>query len=58
MDFIGHAVALHRDDYYLDEPALDTVKRMQVILFRLSKISASLGPFLTDMQFETRGARF
>ncbi|KAG6384377.1 hypothetical protein SASPL_131467 [Salvia splendens] len=30
VDFIGHAVALHRDDYYLDEPALDTVKRMQL----------------------------
>ena len=30
MDFIGHALALHRDDRYLDEPALDTVKRMKV----------------------------
>lgn len=33
MDFIGHAVALHRDDHYLDEPALDTVKRMKVIFY-------------------------
>lgn len=31
VDFIGHALALHRDDRYLDEPALDTVKRMKVI---------------------------
>ncbi|KAF9611745.1 hypothetical protein IFM89_034928 [Coptis chinensis] len=30
VDFIGHAVALHRDDRYLDEPALDTVMRMKV----------------------------
>lgn len=30
MDFIGHALALHRDDRYLDEPVLDTVKRMKV----------------------------
>lgn len=30
MDFIGHALALHRDDRYLDEPAVDTVKRMKV----------------------------
>lgn len=31
VDFIGHALALHRDDRYLNEPALDTVKRMKVI---------------------------
>ena len=30
MDFIGHAMALYRDDHYLDEPALDTVKRVKV----------------------------
>ncbi|KAF7131812.1 hypothetical protein RHSIM_Rhsim09G0001400 [Rhododendron simsii] len=30
VDFIGHALALHRDDRYLDEPALDTVKRMKL----------------------------
>ncbi|KAJ0035937.1 hypothetical protein Pint_26484 [Pistacia integerrima] len=30
IDFIGHAVALHRDDRYLHEPALDTVKRMKL----------------------------
>ena len=32
VDFVGHALALHRDDRYLDEPALDTVKRMKVSL--------------------------
>ncbi|KAK6931794.1 GDP dissociation inhibitor [Dillenia turbinata] len=30
IDVIGHALALHRDDRYLDEPALDTVKRMKL----------------------------
>lgn len=33
IDFIGHALALHRDDLYLNEPALDTVKRMKVKFF-------------------------
>ncbi|AQK78521.1 putative protein S-acyltransferase 7 [Zea mays] len=32
MDFVGHALALHRDDRYLDEPALDIVKRMKTLL--------------------------
>lgn len=31
VDFIGHALALHRDDNYLDEPAIHTVKRMKVL---------------------------
>ncbi|XP_077234139.1 guanosine nucleotide diphosphate dissociation inhibitor At5g09550 [Tasmannia lanceolata] len=30
IDFIGHALALQRDDSYLDQPAMDTVKRMKV----------------------------
>lgn len=29
-DFIGHAIALHLDDNYLNQPALDFVKRMKV----------------------------
>ncbi|ONM21328.1 Guanosine nucleotide diphosphate dissociation inhibitor 2 [Zea mays] len=33
IDFIGHAVALHRDDSYLTEPAIDTVKRMKASLY-------------------------
>ncbi|KAF9599633.1 hypothetical protein IFM89_001375 [Coptis chinensis] len=31
VDFIGHLVALHRDDCYLDEPALDTMMRMKLL---------------------------
>ncbi|KAJ6366690.1 hypothetical protein OIU77_003132 [Salix suchowensis] len=30
IDFIGHAMALHRDDHYLNEPAMDTVMRMKL----------------------------
>ncbi|KMZ63557.1 Rab-GDP dissociation inhibitor [Zostera marina] len=30
IEFIGHSLALHRDDFYLDEPALDTVKRIKL----------------------------
>ena len=41
MDFIGHALALHRDDRFLNEPALDTVKRMKV-----KPALDSLHPFL------------
>ena len=32
IHFIGHALALHSDDRYLVEPALNTVKRMKVSL--------------------------
>ncbi|KAJ7549335.1 hypothetical protein O6H91_07G049300 [Diphasiastrum complanatum] len=30
VDFIGHALALHRDDRYLNEPALETLKRVKL----------------------------
>ncbi|KAK9997742.1 hypothetical protein SO802_022428 [Lithocarpus litseifolius] len=37
VDVIGHALALHRDDRYLDEPALDTVKRMKLYVESLAR---------------------
>ncbi|CAN1354048.1 Guanosine nucleotide diphosphate dissociation inhibitor 2 [Linum perenne] len=37
IDFIGHALALHRDDRYLSEPALDTVKRMKLYAESLAR---------------------
>ncbi|KAI7725148.1 hypothetical protein M8C21_010498 [Ambrosia artemisiifolia] len=37
VDFIGHALALHRDDRYLHEPALDTVKRMKLYAESLAR---------------------
>lgn len=30
VDFIGHALALHKDDSYLDQPARDFVKKVKV----------------------------
>ncbi|XP_058184982.1 guanosine nucleotide diphosphate dissociation inhibitor At5g09550 [Rhododendron vialii] len=30
VDFIGHALALHKDDSYLDQPATDFVKRVKL----------------------------
>ena len=30
IDFIGHALALHRDDGYLDQPAKDFMERVKV----------------------------
>jgi Rab GDP dissociation inhibitor len=30
IDFIGHSLALHRDDHYLGEPALETVKKVKL----------------------------
>ncbi|XXG76858.1 hypothetical protein AAC387_Pa08g1131 [Persea americana] len=37
VDFIGHALALHKDDSYLDEPAIDTVKRMKLYAESLAR---------------------
>lgn len=36
IDFIGHALALHINDSYLDQPAMDFVKRMKVGIFFLT----------------------
>ncbi len=32
IDFLGHAIALHFSDNYLFEPAIDTIKKMQLYL--------------------------
>ncbi|XP_008784526.1 guanosine nucleotide diphosphate dissociation inhibitor At5g09550-like [Phoenix dactylifera] len=37
VDFIGHALALHRDDSYLNDPAIDTVKRMKLYAESLAR---------------------
>ncbi|KAK1291628.1 hypothetical protein QJS10_CPB17g02514 [Acorus calamus] len=37
IDFIGHALALHRDDQYLDEPAMDFVNRMKLYAESLAR---------------------
>lgn len=37
IDFIGHALALHTDDSYLDEPAMDFIKRMKLYAESLAR---------------------
>ncbi|KAK3185159.1 hypothetical protein Dsin_032445 [Dipteronia sinensis] len=37
IDFIGHALALHIDDSYLDQPAMDFVKRMKLYAESLAR---------------------
>ena len=44
IDFLGHAVALFRDDDFLDQPAIDALKKMQLYMESLGKYGDS--PFL------------
>lgn len=37
VDFIGHALALHLDDSYLEKPAMDFVKRMKLYAESLAR---------------------
>ncbi|KAL7223482.1 hypothetical protein ACSBR1_025016 [Camellia fascicularis] len=37
VDFIGHALALHKDDSYLDQPAMDFVKRVKLYAESLAR---------------------
>jgi Rab GDP dissociation inhibitor len=44
IDFLGHAVALYSDDDYLEQPATETLKRIQLYVESLGKYGDS--PFL------------
>jgi Rab GDP dissociation inhibitor len=44
IDFLGHAVALHVDDKYLDRPAKDTIEKMNLYLDSIGRYGDS--PFL------------
>jgi Rab GDP dissociation inhibitor len=44
IDFMGHAVALHHQDTYLYEPAMDTIMKMQLYLNSVGRYGES--PFL------------
>ncbi|PSS30025.1 Guanosine nucleotide diphosphate dissociation inhibitor like [Actinidia chinensis var. chinensis] len=37
VDFIGHALALHKDDSYLDQPAMNFVKRVKLYAESLAR---------------------
>jgi Rab GDP dissociation inhibitor len=41
IDFVGHALALWRDDAYLDQPAIETVKRAALYAESLARYSKS-----------------
>jgi Rab GDP dissociation inhibitor len=44
IDFLGHAVALHTSDAYLQKPARDTIEKMQLYLESIGRYGDS--PFL------------
>lgn len=44
IDFLGHAVALYNDDSYLNAPAIDAIKKIQLYVDSLGKYGES--PFL------------
>lgn len=48
IDFIGHALALHLDDSYLDQPALDFVKRMKLYAESLARFQGG-SPYIYPM---------
>jgi hypothetical protein len=46
IDFIGHALALHRDDYYLAEPALPTVLKIKLYHDSLMQYEGLTSPYI------------
>ena len=43
-DFVGHALALHRDDKYLDAPCVESIKRIKLYSDSLARYGQS--PYL------------
>ncbi|KAI4367501.1 hypothetical protein MLD38_023234 [Melastoma candidum] len=48
VDFIGHALALHSDDSYLDQPAKEFVKRMKLYAESLARFQGG-SPYIYPM---------
>ncbi|KXZ54169.1 hypothetical protein GPECTOR_5g266 [Gonium pectorale] len=46
QDFVGHALALHRDDAYLTQPALPTVLKVKLYHDSLSRYEGLNSPYL------------
>lgn len=49
VDFIGHAIALHRDDQYLLAPALPTVEKIKLYHDSLLRFEGLRSPFIYPM---------
>jgi len=46
VDFIGHGLALHTDDAYLNSPAADTVARIQLYNDSLHRFAGTRSPYI------------
>jgi Rab GDP dissociation inhibitor len=46
VDFIGHGLALHTDDAYLNKPALETVTRIQLYNDSLHRFAGTRSPYI------------
>lgn len=46
VDFVGHAVALHKDDGYLTAPALDTVLKIKLYYDSLMRFEGTTSPYI------------
>ena len=46
IDFVGHALALHRDDEYLVHPALETVLRIRLYHDSLARYEGLTSPYI------------
>jgi Rab GDP dissociation inhibitor len=46
VDFVGHAIALHRDDSYISKPALDTINRIKLYNESLYRYEGLTAPYI------------
>ena len=46
IDFIGHAIALHRDDAYMSQPAIDTVLKVKLYYNSLTRFEGTASPYI------------
>jgi Rab GDP dissociation inhibitor len=46
IDFVGHALALHRDDAYLDQPALPTALKIKLYHDSLTRYDGLTSPYI------------